>query len=257
MLARKSQEVTIFKVILLALCVGTLEAQTPATITVIDHPRPLADAAKQLAFRYDWLISYEDQAYIFKGDKQVSSLTGMNARRVRLAPKHSSVNVTVKASNPQDVLEKLVAEHAKNTGTVFQIKRSGLRYVLAPEKARDEKGNLVPQHSLLDTPITISDMERDGEEAGVEICKALSVLTGLNVRPGIGMGLLGGNRVRLSAVGEPAREVLVRLLSSVREGDHFVWRLYHGPNEQGGEYTLNIDNVREEFASSKGVKRLQ
>jgi len=237
--------------VLLFFASTTSSSQSTVQLTIKDKSRPLKEAADQLAHQHAWLISYEDKGYEYPGDMEYHASNPPDANgnsrpanfRPRIGPRRGSLSITYsRIATPNEVLHQLVRAYQVTDGTVFDLKQIGKRFVVYPAKIRGKSGKLVPQVPLLSRRININEMDRDGDEFLREICKALSDITGRKVMIGTGPHLWG-YRTRLSAINEPARDVLVRFLDSIGLNRE-IWHLNEDPIEHF--YFLNFDYIAPE-----------
>jgi hypothetical protein len=214
-------------------------------IKVVNKSRPLSFAANDLAHKKGWLISYEDQPYLFEGDKEdlTTAAAGPSAKpgtKPLIGPRRGDIDVSVSPSvEPVAAIGALIKQYRDQSKTEFGIVQLDQRLLIIPKLARDKSGNPATVTPLLSTAISMTEMERDGDEALIEFCKALTLATGTKVLPGTSPSFRR-YRVRTSAINEPARDVLVRLLHDIG-GDRVVWMLWHSP--ANNLYTLNLDYV--------------
>lgn len=228
--------------------VGFGHAQKKQGISIVDRSRPIAAAAEQLSMDNDWLVSYEDPQYLYSGDLEDVTNDVARAKGFSVGPRSKRFIVPRKGSvtldyrrgdNPTTVAQRLAARSSE-LGTEFQVQTMGSRIVFMPARVRDKSGQLGPQTPYLSRHISISEMDRDGNELLSAICMELSETTGVRVVIGTGPNF-GRIRTSISAIDEPARDVLIRFLDSVDPTQRIVWYLNYDPGD--AKFFLNFGYV--------------
>jgi hypothetical protein len=204
-------------------------------VLVVDEPRPVVAAIRILEERYGWLINYEDPKYGSEDlvDRTSPAYRGehraLDPRGGRLEFRYPVSENTQLPLSQVSVLEILLSENERRGYPgKFVVTTVGGHYSVMPRDG-----------SILDTIISLPDQERSYEEAVREIVAALSGAVGVPVN-GPSMFRPRQERYTISAKGEPARDVLVRLFAQV-EGYELRWHILYSPN---WGYVLNIDGKK-------------
>lgn len=254
--------------------IPNLPAQTKLSATVTD-PRPLAAVADLLELKYGVMINYEDPPYLFPGDIQDVTATvakpesraGHPGLRIWV-PRGGSISLSYLAKPPSEaaattpLLENVVAAHeaAGNPGT-FKVEAIDSVLNLVPLQVKNREGKLELAEAPLDTSITIPAQRLSAWAAVKLVCAEVSRISGKTVQPGTApANLLFNTRTSVIAQNEPARNVLVRVLSTlswahgVSSGSvpKVTWRLFYGPDT--GDYVLNFHIVMVEVDTPQGNK---
>lgn len=253
--AAGTRALALFAILLAA--TGSVGATTVAgreTLQIDDH-RPLARAAYELRLRHGLFITYEDPHYVHESeliditdDFPEAKERFQQLREPRLiAPGRGRLELTypVEAggvpADPAALLRELVDLHnAEGNPGRFEVRQEGEIFHLVPVAAMDQHGKSVAQQPLLDTAIVLPRQERSVEKALVAFVEALQGAAGAKISIGIMPRGLEQHSVDLGAGGEPAREILTRILAAT--GDRFTWGLYFDPMTSA--YMLNVSLVR-------------
>jgi hypothetical protein len=227
-----------------------LQVGQPLSIDVIDA-RPLAEAIRVLEERHGWIVTYEDARYEHESDIEDVTLTvrrdGKREPKV-IVPKGGvlafNYEFTGKGtpSEIEDVLEALIIAHqySRNAG-VFRLEQDGGIFHVVPAAVKDKTGNIVDQHSILETRITLAESERNI----LELLRAVLDAVDRGLGDTVGKIMLGASplltqvRVRERFVDESARDVIVRVLNAT--GRQYSWRLLYEPGIRS--YALNLYEV--------------
>ena len=231
-------------------------AQTYAVVLSVNDARPMGQAVLSLIRSYPVTITYEDPRYEYTGDfRDVTGEVG-KTRRPRgstIVPKGGALRAAYDVSQDTgepvdmaDAIQSLVdANNRARYGGHFELLRSGETFHVVPTEVRDARGRWIAQRSVLDTPITFSSGgERDGFELIEAILHEVSIVSGQNIvggRPNVAMVCFSSlgcteNRRTVDATNEPARDVLMRLVSSLNA--RYTWVLYYGG--PGSEYVFSL-----------------
>jgi hypothetical protein len=236
-------------------------AQTYVVVLSVNDARPMGQAVLSLIRSYPVTITYEDPRYEYAGDlreitRQVSKTRDADVTTV--VPKGGALQATYDVSQDTgepvdmaDAIQKLVdASNQARQGGHFEVVRSGETFHVVPTEVRDDKGHWVRQQSVLDTPITFSsDGERDGFELIEAILQEVSDASGQKVGGGLAivaacrLGCVQNKRT-IDARNESARDVLIRLLSSLNP--RYTWVLYYEPTERFYWFNLVLGAERAE-----------
>ena len=219
----------------IALVPLTAQRAQPLELAVSDA-RPLAALIDQLETRYGWIITYEDPPYENAADlddvtldvaKDPKSFKGkvLVPRRRRFDFRYPN------ADQPQaeDVLAVLVRDYnmaGNNDG--FRLLRTGKFFHVVPSVSDNKIGLPTNRQSRLDVRVTIPVVERSVLETLELVVAQVRELTGVPVMMGrVPVNLLLQKKLRTGAATEPARDVLVRALTST--GRDLSWRLNCDP----------------------------
>jgi hypothetical protein len=219
----------------------------------VESPRALSQAVLTLIETYGYLITYEDAPLTYSGDLQdvtnerhadLSYLKKPGAVR-EIIPLSETLTVPLlppgAMNDPKNItamIEQMLKEHAaRNQGGRFRLQQTDGYFHIVPSEVRDSRGEWVSQASILEAKISIPKGERSGPVMLDTICKAISDATHTNVGVGhIPMNALEPYRSLLVAQDEPARNVLLRMLSGANR--RFTWMLDYLPGMQ--QYSLSI-----------------
>jgi len=214
----------------------------------------MGQAVLSLIRSYPVTITYEDPRYEYAGDlRDVTREVSKSHHEVRtIVPKGGALQGTYDVSQDTgepvdmaDAIQRLVdANNRARQGGHFEVLRSGETFHVVPTEVRDSRGRWIPQRSVLDTPITFSSGgERDGFDLIEAILHEVSIASGRKIvggRPSVAMvcSRLGcaENKRSIDATNEPARDVLMRLVSSLNA--RYTWVLYYGG--PGSDYVFNL-----------------
>jgi hypothetical protein len=239
-----------------AICAGALAASEPAEllVTVDKMPRPVAAAVEGLQSRHGIVITYEDPAYQFAGDladvpkqDQDARPHGQTARG--LVPRAGSLEVryTARADGEIEitaVLADILAAHEAADGAGrFQILVHEGHYHVVPSATRTANGQWVAAISPFDRLIDIADEERTVLETIELVLEQVATVSGQQVELMMfSRKTMNTQRIRLTAVQEPAREILERALSPIPYP--LSWNLYFDPASEDHEsYVMNLSVI--------------
>lgn len=227
------------------------QAQTETISKEVASGRPVAEAIRLLTSQYPVVITYEDPRYTYSADIQDVTEEVRNPRAAPstkriLVPRggalyfsyEASVGTNGRPANMRNALQAILTANINGSFPGrFRIEQAGDVFHVIPTQARSERGDWVPQTSVLDTRITLPRQELNGYQMLEAITSAVTDATGIN----IGLGLAGLNpffnyKGYLQADNEVARDVLLRTLHSI--SDRYTWRLLYGPDVKS--YGLNI-----------------
>jgi hypothetical protein len=223
----------------------------------ISHPRPLAEAARQLEEKLGMAISYEDVAPIYRGDYARPLDTDWGRKideegdhrfrdnRIDIAGGALDIHIPVDAAgNPampvSQILWELIDQHkARGNPGQFQLLTVDDSLVIVPVSKRDTNGMLIPEHSPLDAQISFPMARRGGAETFDVISKTVTTASGRTVHFGLGgPKRFAKTAIELGADRETARDVLIRALKGLRyeDGREFAktwsWQLLCGPERR-------------------------
>jgi hypothetical protein len=232
----------------LAFAVAAASRAGAATVTV-DDPRPVAEAVEGVAEFSGLAITYEDPPYLYRAGlvdvTQAVSRTADPGPRT-LVPKGGLLAFAMPASaSPAATfaaVRDLVATYNRTrAAATFAAVRDAAFIHVVPREAADPAGRLAPVAPVLDTRITLAAKPRTALSFLDEFCQALSAAGGQPVRIGmVPSNALENQRVEWGASGEPAREVLQKLI--LANPTPLAWRLLYDPGLKS--YYLNLPVVR-------------
>ncbi len=219
---------------LLAVVVAQAAAQTPATAVLsngklkvaVNDPRPLARVVDELEQLCQCAITYEEARLSAKGGRFEFTYGGIQ---------------TLVHQRVAGVLTALVHRYGRTRyAGRFAVAITGPMFHVVPAQTAEGQASLRPGVSLLDTPLQFESTVRTVSEALEVVTTALSEATGEKVLLSIPPNFPGNRRVVVEANGEPARDVLVRILTSLQPRPS--WRLLYDAAVPA--YTLHIHVVR-------------
>ena len=224
-----------------------VRAQTYAVVLSVNDARPTGQAVLSLIRSYPVTITYEDPRYEYAGDlrdvtRQVSKSRHPEIRAIvpRGGALQATYDVSQDTGEPVDMagaIQRIIdANNRARHGAHFELVRSGDAFHVVPTEVRDGNGRWVPQRSVLEASITFSSGgERDGFELIEAILHELSAASGQKIVGGLaGVAMACGsvgciqNKRTVDARNEPARDVLIRLVSSLNA--RYSWVLYYAPD---------------------------
>jgi hypothetical protein len=168
----------------------------------INDPRPLAEAARQLAEKLGTAISYEDVALIYSGDYARALDTEWGRKfsehddRFKTTNRIGSVGGALEIHIPLDaagkpivpvsqILRDLIEQHnARGNPGLFQLLTIDNSLVIVPTAKRDTAGAFMPEYSPLDAQISFPVARRSGAETLKVIIEAATSASGRTVHLG-------------------------------------------------------------------------
>jgi hypothetical protein len=208
----------------------------PLEISVIDG-RPLSAVISQLETRYGWTITYEDPPYESPFD--VDDVTSQVARDPKnfkgkvLVPRTREFDFkypNADQSQAEAVLTALVRDYNMVNLDRFRLLRTDKFFHVVPSVSNDKTGQPTERQSRLDVRVTIPDADRSVLETVELVVTQVRERSGAPLVAGrLPINLLSQKRLRTGATKEPARDVLVRALTST--GRDLTWRI---PCDPGG-----------------------
>lgn len=221
-------------------------------INVVDYPRPVAAALRQIERQFGRVVTYEDVSYVAPGDivDETASVRrdGDVTKRV-LSMRRESLNLVVelgKAPRESQVgaaLAALLAEwNGPGRSAEFRVQPVPGGYHVIPVARRSRNEGNEPYTSPLDVRITIPYEERDGLETFLVLATAISKSAQREVTPGtMPLNRLSQTRVVVGAQDENARDVLWRALQAI--DPTLSWQMLCGVGERA-MCGLNLHLVR-------------
>jgi len=212
------------------------QGQTSIHITVSD-PRPLVMAAERLEQLSGIPINYEDVRYenlaemedvtdkVTRPEQRAMAARVFGAPGARIiVPAGGELSIlaqldpaTGKITDVLGPLNALLAAHqSKGLPGVYAIESLNGAFFITPSQVRNARGSLVPARSVLATPVNLPFARRTAAESLQLILDEVSKESGFK----LGMGMVPVNALiqtetALGAAGEPARDIIARLLASV------------------------------------------
>lgn len=229
--------------------------ETEPAYLVVDDPRPVAKALEQLSATYNFVATYEDPRYSYVADtrdvtlevrKDLDKFAAGAAPRV-IVPIGGTLNLTYAvlrdSGKPQSALvlvQQLVdTQNAGATGGKFRIIEADGVLNVVPTSARDRHGEWMPQTSVLDIPISISESSRDVTQVVRAICDAVTKSGKARLAIGSGPYLYPAeaDTVIFGATNENARVALQRALKLT--GKKISWQIFYAP-----DFEMHFINLR-------------
>jgi hypothetical protein len=216
-----------------------------------------------LTERYGYVITYEDAPLTYKEDLQdltlerhadLSYLKKPGTVR-ELVPMSEALTIKpMPASAMNDpknmlaVIDQMLKDHeVSNRGGRFHLQQTDGVFHIVPSEVRDSSGQWVLHAPVLDTKITLPELERSGPATLEAICKAVSDATHIPVGVGhIPINALASYHGVLAARDEPARNVLMRMLNGT--GHRLTWLLEYDAGTQ--RYYLGVMQVPDRPSST-------
>lgn len=226
--------------------------QQRVRIHVVDYPRPVAAAVRQVETHFAHVVTYEDTRYVNPGDildvTEEISRDRASTKRI-YARKPGTINFSFAPSSEPaahqilQVLRGLIA-HANGKGLFgkFAVEPGDGAYHIIPVAIRGKKGSLEAYASPLETYISFAADNEDGLELMFRLADTISSFSGVKVRAGtMPLNRFAQARVSVSAEGERARDVLWRALKSIDAA--LSWQMLCDVGEDG-LCAINIHEVR-------------
>jgi hypothetical protein len=224
--------------------------QTSIDISVVDYPRPVAEAVRQVERHFGYVITYEDVRYLHPSDivdvtarvrrdgKQNPCVFGMRNGTIAFTfmPRPGNTGAQV-----GEVLQEILirSRGAGNAGDFWtELTQGG--YHVVPVSTRGKSGSIEAFESALDTRITMSPRDETGLEMMRRFVDTVSAAWGQKLDPGtMPMSQLDRARVRVEARNDRARDVLWRALQGI--SPTLSWQLFCGVGDEA--CALNIHRV--------------
>lgn len=207
----------------------------------VNDPRPLAEAVKLIEQRCGCPITYEDSVYTLKDAVDISGQVA-NSRSGPLIPAGGVFTFTTRLS-PGDANPDHVADALHDLLVAYSLTGFPGRYRLTKS---NDFFHVAPEHSVLDTPITIRLENASASGALDAILIAVEEASGTKIGlGGIASNVLMQQRVNIDVAGRPASEALMSVLAQVdnrssRLAQRLSWRLFY---QIGWGYALNLQTV--------------
>ena len=221
---------------------GRVDRHGDQAVLIVDGPRPVDSAAITLAQEFGIAVSVEDPPYIFPEDMKdvTDGVTTADVSRVPnpqrrvLIPKGGRLEIRFALKpdgSPQDLpglLRDLIAAANARFLFTYRLDADGTRFTIVPTLTRNALGKKTDVTPLLDRRVTIPAGTRSIADTAALMADALSAQTGLRVYccQGAVRGIPRGMaEIPFEANNEPARNVLIRLISAAAPGqsDRAYW----------------------------------
>lgn len=217
------------------------------TVSVTDAPNALEHAIHEVSRSCRCVISYEGPEWSYAGDVRVEP---DGRGRTVTSTRKGSLNVGVTGTLPltrevaTDIIHRLVAENERNgTSARFEVVQ-GRTIEVRAVRFRDRSGVERPPDLVLDTPITLAEDRLDASRWLQRIAGELSRMSGKRVS---GVYPPGGPRfadlIPLQADGEPARQVLDRMLAQLPRPAG--WSAMYVPSINSHSLALRFQTIHE------------
>lgn len=214
----------------------TAQREQPLEFSAVFDARPLAAVISQLETRYGWIITYEDPPYEAAADLDDVTLDvardPQNFKGKVLVPRRRRFDFKYpKADQPraEDLLAAVIRDYnLAGNNDAFRLLRTGAFFHVVPSVSDDKNGTPTSRQSRLDVRVTIPDAERSVLKTVELVVDHVRELIGVPVVMGqVPTNFLAQKKLRTDATNEPARDVLVRALTST--GRDLSWRLTCDP----------------------------
>ncbi|MDQ2711078.1 MAG: hypothetical protein M3Y72_17345 [Acidobacteriota bacterium] len=174
----------------------TIASPTGAGSQVIRDPRPLAQLAILLQYRYAKAVTYEDPLWVWTGELQAGGRANPTAKWA-LIPITRALSLPAllnTSQGPSAILTQAVAQYnSRPESPQFKVTTWELGFHVIPTRVHDESGALVDSSNPLDLVISIPEGERSATEHFQQLCAAVSAASGVTIKlmpPGIRPGSL-------------------------------------------------------------------
>jgi hypothetical protein len=207
-------------------------AQGSASIVHVDDHWPLSKASQLLESHYGVPISMEDvSAYEYVGELReldnFAELQRAHPDIKRLLYPRGVLDVSfpepadkTTPAGVANILGDLLTQHVRNGNPgQFSLLVTPEALVIVPTARRNSSGTLVPDRSPLEMRISFPEADRDAAQAFEAFCEALT--TALGKKAVLWNSPFQQQKVRIGANNEVARDVLVRMIASLRWDEPF------------------------------------
>jgi hypothetical protein len=236
------------------LCMAQPAGPFPSRISLsINDHRPLSALARELEKRYQLVLTYEEGPWVAGEDladvtREVARSDGPGRvaptvpvivpRKAAVRFEYALDSAKGRPADYTDLLSALLLQYdAAGAPGQFRFEGANGIYHLIPSRLKDAAGRWQPVKPVLSTPVRLADEERTVEEALQEIVAQLNEASLSKVGWGLApLNLFHQTRIRLSADGVPAREVMRQILELLPY--RATWRLNYDPTTK--RYYLNF-----------------
>ena len=233
----------------------------PGVFNIID-PRPLEKAMHLLSRKLGIPISYEEPAWVGKGDVIPAAEYPGNEKMAYpgpLIPRGGNFDVVIPRgviSDPTGIIQAAVESHRRfhNPGEFKVITFGEGEFAVVPDRAEDKNGKMEQQVSPFDSRISFPEEERTFSATFKTVFEAIRAAGQAHISMGFFPNDTLYPRFRLGARNEVARDVLARMLRKPG-GQKFSWWLRYDP--QGKAYVFNLVSVQAETQIPGGGVGLQ
>jgi hypothetical protein len=209
--------------IVLLIQVATAQQPIPSrSSSLINSPRPLADAVQILQATYGKVVTYEESMLTWQGDLEVQG-RDPKAKWALIPRTHAFTMPAVSGSDTDltRVLENTIAAyHQQTSGIRFKVLSSTLGYHVVPVQGHDENGRSVSATSVLDHIVTVPSEARTAEGHLQALTAAISSTASLPVHINAFPG--GGHPDAIDRLFRPRAEVFPWGVSSAVARDALV-----------------------------------
>jgi hypothetical protein len=230
---------------------------------VIYNPRPLDKAVDFLEAKYGWRMTYEDPLVLYLGDltdtrpqpSRPGSKPSYAWRWGSIDMRHVLPSLLSLQDDPAVLLQRAIDLYNAGRGVgEFRLLRTGDVFHVIPAKTKNVDGEMVEVASLLDTPVTFPEQEREIGQTMRAITDAVGLATSVTLnRNPLNLGLRHDwEKVVFGASNEPARSALLRLFA-MTGNEALSWSLLCAAGER--RCTLNIRQIRVEVQAPDGTKK--
>jgi hypothetical protein len=234
---------------------STLLANNKARLSIED-PRPLSEAIHMLEAKYGLVITYEDPRYTHPSEiVDVTEKVRRNLNKFELAkaprvfvPKGGQLSfeyddALARTGYQAALVQQLIdANLAIGNAGRFRVEQQGAVVHVIPIASKNERGQVVPQASVLDAVISLPKAQRGGLETLEAICVAISQVTRTRVALGSApLSLFIRYRNDEGITRRPARDALAEFFAKVQNEAPLSWRLFYSPTLK--MYVLNVHEV--------------
>jgi len=207
----------------------------PCQIRIVAH-RPLAEALKILEERLQCTIPYEDPLFLCACDIM------QNRAGEPQIPRGGIVHFSyLPDSNAEEAIQACLASYHQiglNTG-VFTMERVHNIYCVFPVEFKNEKEELEPYQSILQTPISLSVYDKNSLEILEAICSILTKSSNRHLAVGTLPADFSQPHKSYSAVNQPARICLTEFLKDI-DGS-LSWQLFYDPKSK--IHLINVHKI--------------
>jgi hypothetical protein len=257
--------------VMAALACASLGARAAErTVSILNYPRPVLEAASEMSLTYEYDFTYEDPILVYPGDLQERDPPPDNPMwRTRgiMVLKPGSIRFRV----PRDRRERpsgrklfgAIVQAGIASGREFKVEETDGVFHLIPTFIRDVSGRRVPYPSLLDRPMTFDAGDRTVDDVVRSVVKEITRGTNLDISVGatafscisnVGVShepsLFSCGRspmISLGALNRPAREVLTEALRHLGLSWRLIWR-------EGNSYRLETVGTRSRNYERPGLR---
>jgi hypothetical protein len=216
----------------------------------VNDPRPVAAAVLELEKKYGRIITYEDPRLVHATDlldvteavrRDLANYPSGKAPRV-IGPKGGQINFEYnETASLGTIIRKLLSMPHQNSARFRMEEGNGIIHII-PKAIKNRSGELATTHSVLDYPVNVPELDRNGIQTLKALCAAISDASGIRVVVGtIPTNLFLRYKDQKGASAEKGRDFLVKFLQRAGAGTKLSWRLLYDPGMK--MYALNVHTV--------------